>query len=174
MFNAASRLSCAVKSRDLKEAWDKLSSLWFSSASPKEIFMLLAFLFFPKDRMYLEYSWLEKKVTNWRHFNGAPPWCWAHPYEKATGIWHIPSGEQLNLEGTQEQISSTYEKYIKTLPGSSQWPSSKGTKDSGSKLKQETQTGYKELPHHEDSQTGFPERLCHPGLFQESNEWVPV
>lgn len=60
--------------------------------------------------------------------------------EKAKGIWHIQPGEQLNLEGTQEQHSSTNENYIKmTVPGSSQWPSSKGTKDSGSKLKQKTQ-----------------------------------
>lgn len=83
-------------------------------------------------------------------------------YEKAKGIGHIQPGEQLNLEKTQEQLSSAYEKYIKmTVPGSSQWPSSKGTKDNGFKLKQETQTGYKELSHHEDNQTGFPKRLCH-------------
>lgn len=81
--------------------------------------------------------------------------------EKAKGTWHIQPGEQLNLEGAQEQLSSTYEKHIKmTVPGSSQWPSGKGTKDSGSKLKQETQTGYKELSRLEDKQTGFPERLC--------------
>lgn len=91
------------------------------------------------------------------------------PYEKAKGIGHIQPGEQLNLEKTQKQLSSAYEKYIKmTVPGSSQRPSGKGTKDNGFKLKQETQTGYKELytmrTTKEVSQKGCA--ICTPGLFQ--------
>lgn len=87
-------------------------------------------------------------------------------YEKAKGIGHIQAGEQLNLEKTQEQLSSAYEKYIKTtVPGSSQSPSSKGTKDNGFKLKQETQTGYKELSYtiKQVSQKGCA--IFTPGLF---------
>lgn len=88
------------------------------------------------------------------------------PYEKAKGICHIQPREKLNLEGTQEQLSNTYEKYIKvTVPGSSHWPSSKETKDSGCRLKHETQTAYKELSHHEANPIDFPERLCHLHLW---------
>lgn len=138
------------------------SAAWFSLPRLKK-YLQLAPLFFQKDRTDLACSWMEKKVTNWRHFQWRITTMFRSTSpregEKAEGIWHIQPGEQLNLEETQEQLSSTYEKYIKmTLPGSSQWPSSKGAKDSGCKLKQETHTGYKDLSDHEDNQTSFPER----------------
>lgn len=41
----------------------------------KKYLMLLSLLFFQKDRTDLACSWMERKVTNWRQFNGAPPWC---------------------------------------------------------------------------------------------------
>lgn len=66
----------AVKSYDLKKVWDGLSS-----TSPKEILKLLALLSI-QDRTDLACSCMEKKVTHWRHFNGAPPWCsrgWSTP-----------------------------------------------------------------------------------------------
>lgn len=76
MSNAASRSSYAVKSHDLKKVWDGLSSI-----SPKEIFMLLALLSI-QDRTDLACSCMEQKVTHWRHFSAAPPWCsrgWSTP-----------------------------------------------------------------------------------------------
>lgn len=82
MFNATSRSSYPVKSHDLKKVRDGLSSLWFSSTSPKEILKLLALLSIQKNRTDLACSCMEKKVTHWRHFNGAPPWCsrgWSTP-----------------------------------------------------------------------------------------------
>lgn len=75
-FNATWRSSYAVKSYDLKKVWDGLSS-----TSPKEILKLLALLSI-QDRTALACSCMEKKVTHWRHFNGAPPWCsrgWSTP-----------------------------------------------------------------------------------------------
>lgn len=77
MFNAASRSSYDVKSHNLKKVWDGLSS-----TSPKEILQLLALLFIQKDRPDLACSCMEKKVTHWRHFNGALPWYsrgWSTP-----------------------------------------------------------------------------------------------
>lgn len=77
MFNATSRSPYAVKSYGLKKVCDGLSS-----TSPTEIFKLLALLSIHKDRTDLACSCMEKKVTHWRCFNGAPPWCsrgWSTP-----------------------------------------------------------------------------------------------
>lgn len=181
MFIAASRSPYAVKSHNLKKVWDRLSSLWFSSTSPKEIFMLLALLCFQKDRTDLVHSWMERKVTNWRQFNGAPPW--------RSGGWSTPPRRR-----PREFDTFSLEKnWIWRGPKSNfpipmrstlRWPCQALHTDQVAKRQKTVAVGWNKRlrlhirnfhtmrPIQQVSQKGCA--ISIPGSFQEPNEWVPA